>query len=443
MALQNSTTRANRSKGRDKGPKPAKPYEDFPLFPHANGSWAKKIRGKLHYFGKWSDPDAALQKFLDEEDDLRAGRIPRKRRGDLTLKRLCNMYLHEREKEVEAGRLTRHTWSDYETVCKRLVDHFGGNRSPGDIQPIEFSGFRRAVEKYRLEDDSLKVFLGKTKAVFSWGRSNLLLKQPVEFGTAFRVRKKKNGTANGNGSVNGETNGAKKKTGVRFTREEILRLMADGFGRTATPEQLRTMVLVAVNCGFGQTDLAELPIDAVDLDGGWIEFPRPKNGNERRAKLWPETVEMLRDYLANYRPNPQPEHAHRLFVRCCGGSWRHYLPSGLTMDYTGRAFAGACKRLKIVRPGLNVYGLRRSFRGVAGETLDFPAADYVMGHSPQTMGERHYAGVPDDDRLERVCEHVRQWLFFSPCKKCGEPVHVWHKAEHACPEEADDAGEGG
>src|SRR5262249_18911326 len=29
---------------------------------YANGCWAKKIRGKLHYFGRWDDPDGALAK---------------------------------------------------------------------------------------------------------------------------------------------------------------------------------------------------------------------------------------------------------------------------------------------------------------------------------------------------------------------------------------------
>ena len=59
--------------------KARKPRPDFPLFPHSNGWWAKKIRGKLHYFGKVDDDsqgERALERWNSEKDDLLAGRTP-------------------------------------------------------------------------------------------------------------------------------------------------------------------------------------------------------------------------------------------------------------------------------------------------------------------------------------------------------------------------------
>jgi hypothetical protein len=41
--------------------KPNKPYPDFPLTAHPAGYWCKKIKGRTHYFGPWSDPEGALR----------------------------------------------------------------------------------------------------------------------------------------------------------------------------------------------------------------------------------------------------------------------------------------------------------------------------------------------------------------------------------------------
>ena len=83
--------------------KPCKPYPEFPLFPHATGRWAKKIRGKLYYFGPWDDPDGALERYLDRRDDLHAGRTPRKLTEGLTVRDLLNRFLTAKQALVDTG----------------------------------------------------------------------------------------------------------------------------------------------------------------------------------------------------------------------------------------------------------------------------------------------------------------------------------------------------
>src|SRR5689334_9142496 len=105
--------------------KPAKPRPDFPLFPHAARQWAKKIRGKLHYFGPWSDPDGALKKYLEQKDALHSGREPRPDTAGLTIKELANAFLNDKQTLARAGELSPRTWEDYKEVCDLLVAHFG------------------------------------------------------------------------------------------------------------------------------------------------------------------------------------------------------------------------------------------------------------------------------------------------------------------------------
>jgi hypothetical protein len=124
--------------------KPTKPHPDYPLTAHPTGRWCKKVRGKLHYFGPWGDPDGALAKWLTEKDDLLAGRVPRSRLAQNvpTLRELCNTFLTTKAKLRDSGELSVHTWNDYYKVCEYLGKAFGPDRFLTDLLPEDFETLR-------------------------------------------------------------------------------------------------------------------------------------------------------------------------------------------------------------------------------------------------------------------------------------------------------------
>ena len=99
---------------KQKSPIPTSP---FPITPC--GSWVKKIKGKLYYFG--TDADAALSKYRETRDDLQAGRKPRTATDTLTIRNLVNRFLTTKKGLLDTGELSPRTFRGYYDTCENLV----------------------------------------------------------------------------------------------------------------------------------------------------------------------------------------------------------------------------------------------------------------------------------------------------------------------------------
>jgi integrase len=297
----NSTRKQGSRKAADR---PPKPYKDFPLSPHASGAWCKKILGRVHYFGKWGRVingkltriegdgwQSALELYQAQRDDLFAGRTPRGLKDDrLTVADLCNRFLTAKQRKMEAREIGARMFGEYKATTDRMVATFGARRRLDDIASDDFESLRAELAKQfgpvRLGNEITRI-----KSVFKYANENGLLERPMQklFGSEF----KKPGKA--------VLRKHKADTGGNMMEVEEIRTLLDA-ARPAT----RAMLLLGVNCGFGPTDCATLPLDALDLEAGWIDYARPKTGIARRCPLWPETMQALKDALA-VRPAPKSE----------------------------------------------------------------------------------------------------------------------------------------
>src|SRR3954452_427438 len=127
--------------------KPTKPYPEFPLTAHPAGYWCKKIRGKIHYFGPWDDPDSALAKYLEQKDALHAGRKPREATEGLMVKELVNRFLNAKRHAVDSGELSPRTWACYKEACDAVVAAVGKTRLVSDLDPEDFASLRNRLAK--------------------------------------------------------------------------------------------------------------------------------------------------------------------------------------------------------------------------------------------------------------------------------------------------------
>jgi integrase len=367
--------------------KPSKPYPEFPLTAHPAGYWCKKIRGKIHYFGPWDDPDGALKKYLEQKDALHAGRMPRADPEVLTVKDVANGFLNARRQALEAGELSPRTWADYKSVMDKLVRGLGKHRGVSTLDPQDFAALKNKLSK-KNGPHRMCTVIQVIRCAFKHAYESGLLDKPMRFGPAFKRTSKKTLRLH------------RARQGPKlFTPEEIQKLLG-GAG-----PQLKAMILLGINAGFGNADCGTLPLSAVNLETGWVDYPRPKTGIPRRCPMWSETVAAVREALAK-RPVPKKEeHAGLVFVTKHGGAW--------SKDDSAGPITQEMRKI-LIKTGINghrnFYTLRHTFRTVADEAKDQPAADYIMGHEVPHMSAV-YRETISDARLRVVTDRVHEWLF--------------------------------
>ena len=398
--------------------KPKKPYPGFPLTPHASGKWMKKINGKIYYFGTWArreggklvriEGDGAKEAeaaFNAERDNIHAGRERRASRDGLTVKDLCNHFLTAKLRKVEAGELTKRLFMEYREVTDLLVKQFGGPYMVEDLAAGDFAALRATMAK-KWGPVRLGNTITRTKSVFKFGYESGLMDRPARYGPEF-VKPDK-----------AVLRKHRAKSAPKMFEAAELRALIDGAERErdgatvkVTPDPvLRAMILLGANCGFGNTDCSSLALAAVDLAGGWVNFPRPKTGIARRCPLWPETVAALRAVIAT-RPKPaDAADADLVFLTVRGTPFVTHSDGGMRKDVIGIQFGKLLGALDMHRRGVGFYALRHVFETVGSAAKDQNAVDLIMGHTDPSMAAVYRERI-SDDRLTAVAEYVRKWVF--------------------------------
>jgi integrase len=364
--------------------KPRKPYPEFPLYAHNAGYWAKKIRGKFHYFGPWEDPDGALSNYEKQKDALHAGKSGQPDLDQVTLKDLANAILNQKQSLVDSNELAPRTWADYKFTTDLLIKHFSKRQLLVALTPDDFATLRK-----KLAARWGPVRVGNTiqyiRSIFKFGYESGMIDKPMRFGPTFKRPSKKVLRLH------------KAQQGLKlFAADEINSILE------LASTEMKAMILLGINCGFGNADCARLPISAVDLNSGWIDYPRPKTGIHRRCPLWPETIQALQDTLGE-RNEPKDETAKGLlFITRYKRAWED--PASITHEM------GKLLKSIGVNSHRNFYTLRHTFRTVADSSKDQPACDLIMGHSRNDMASI-YRETISDERLRAVVDCVHSWLF--------------------------------
>ena len=162
----------------------------------------------------------------------------------LTVGPLCNHFLDSKRRMFDLGEVCIRTVESYEVTCRKIVAALGTHTPIDTLTPTTFLGLRERLAK-GLGPVTLGGHVQNCRAIFKYAYDCELIDHPIRFGPHFRrpairvVRL------------------ARHARGSQMFEAEEIRQLLD----SAKPT-LHAMIMLGVNCGFGNSDVGRLPFSA-------------------------------------------------------------------------------------------------------------------------------------------------------------------------------------
>ncbi len=330
-------------------------------FHKPTGQYYVTRAGKRVYLG--ADPDEALDKYKELEFGVPRSESPAVYLP-ISAKELCSRFIRSQQANWRDPETTRKCYRNW--LGRFLRDHPGLKVS--DLTVEMFATWKLSLRRRKFKPRSINHYLNAVRAVYAFAEDAELIEH------APRLRRVKN--EKGGRYID--------KPKALYTQKELKTLMAKAGG------QMKLMILLGLNCGFGPKDIQDLTWD--DFDGDRVTLPRSKTGICQTFLMWPETQAALQK-LRWERSQLIERLAGRGRERDDGGHvfmtkyWRPW-----NKDAVAEQFRKLCKKAKV--PCHGFYRLRHC----ASTAMSLVATPHVqrrfMRHS-QLQQQVTYTHVPD------------------------------------------------
>ncbi len=250
------------------------------------GRWRKYIDGKGYYFGEGKSKNylkayrKAERNYFDFLSKREATAPVEVECSRATVADICEKYLQELEDRYNRSEITAAYVEQARCCLQDFADKIGFQKRFSCIGELDLADYRGHTLNLpvsfstgrKIRPATARDRLKTVRAVYRWAYKMYLIERlPRNIDDIAKI-----------------PNGSQPKVKV-FTVEELAKLWKASTSRT------RCYMALALNCGFGQTEISELRVGDINWTEGFIERERRKTGVRAKHKLWQRTLDLLRE----------------------------------------------------------------------------------------------------------------------------------------------------